>query len=75
MGARLPPTYEFSKRKRWGDLLLTELVDDVAFVLSPNYKILYCGPAVTELLGWRDIDLSDLDFTDLVECMPVPIFS
>ncbi|KAF8965217.1 hypothetical protein BDZ97DRAFT_1812751 [Flammula alnicola] len=67
LGTRSPPIYEFPKRKRWADLLLTELVDDVAFVLSPSYKILYCGAAVTELLGWRDVDLLDLDFADLID--------
>ncbi|KAF9482824.1 GATA-domain-containing protein [Pholiota conissans] len=67
LAARSLPTYEFSKRKRWGDLLLSELVDDVAFILSPKYKILYCGPAVTELLGWRNVDLTDLEFTNLVD--------
>lgn len=66
LGVRSPPAFEFPKRKRWADLLLTELVDDVAFVLSPSYKIMYCGTAVTELLGWKDIGLSDLDFLDLV---------
>ncbi|KJA27144.1 hypothetical protein HYPSUDRAFT_198430 [Hypholoma sublateritium FD-334 SS-4] len=65
-GVRSPPAFEFPKRKRWADLLLTELVDDVAFVLSPSYKIMYCGTAVTELLGWKDIGLSDWDFLDLV---------
>ncbi len=62
---RSPPAFEFPKRKRWADLLLTELVDDVAFVLSPSYRIMYCGTAVTELLGWKDVELSDLDFLDL----------
>ncbi|KAF8163421.1 hypothetical protein B0H34DRAFT_695372 [Crassisporium funariophilum] len=61
-----PPTYEFTKRKRWADLLATELVDAIAFVLSPTCKILYVGTAVTELLGWRDVDLVDFDFMELV---------
>ena len=68
-GVRSPPAFEFPKRKRWADLLLTELVDDVAFVLSPSYRIMYCGTAVTELLGWKDVELSDLDFLDLVSRM------
>lgn len=67
-GTRVP-AFEFPKRKRWADLLLTELVDDIAFVLSPTYKIMYCGPAITELLGWKDVGLSDMEFIDLVSRM------
>ena len=66
-GTKLPPSFDFEKRKRWADLLLTELVDNVPFVLSSTSKIWFCGVAVTEILGWKDIDLIDLDFTDLIE--------
>ena len=59
-------TYEFTKRKRWPDLLITGLVDSVLFILSPSCIVLYVGAAVTELLGWRDVDLVDLDFIKLV---------
>jgi len=62
-----PQTYDFTKRKRWADLLLTELVDNIALVLSVGGKVLYCGKAVTELLGWRDVDLVDVDFVNLVD--------
>jgi len=62
-----PQTYDFTKRKRWADLLLTELVDNIALVLSVSGKILYCGKAVTELLGWRDVDLVDVDFVNLID--------
>lgn len=62
-------TYEFTKRKRWADLLVTELTDVIIFVLSPTCKVLYCGTAVTELLGWRDVDLVDYDLVDLISCM------
>ena len=61
-----PSTYEFTKRKRWPDLLITDLVDSVLFILSPSCKVLYVATAVTELLGWRDVDLIDLDFIKLI---------
>lgn len=61
-----PSTFEFTKRKRWADLLAAELVDAVTFILSPTSKILYCGASVTELLGWRSSDLIDCDFTDFI---------
>jgi len=50
-------------------LLLTELVDNIALILSVGGKILYCGNAVTELLGWRDVELVDVDFVNLVDSM------
>jgi len=59
-------TYEFTKRKRWTDLLITDLVDSVLFILSPACIVLYVATAVNELLGWRDVDLIDLDFIALI---------
>ncbi|KAJ8521637.1 hypothetical protein ONZ45_g1671 [Pleurotus djamor] len=64
---RLPMTFEFTKRKRWADLLVNELADAMIFVLSTNCKVLYSGAAVTEILGWRDVDLVDNDFIDLTK--------
>ncbi|KAG7448235.1 uncharacterized protein BT62DRAFT_930327 [Guyanagaster necrorhizus] len=58
--------YEFTKRKRWADLLITELADTIIFVLSDEGKVLYVGTAVTELLGWREVDLVDCDFGEIV---------
>ena len=63
------PTYEFTKRKRWPDLLITDLADSVLFILSPSCIILYVATGVNELLGWRDVDLVDLDFIKLINRM------
>ena len=60
------PTFEFTKRKRWAELLISELPDAIAFVLSPTCKILYCGTAVKEILGWNDEELVDGDLLDLM---------
>ncbi|KAK0211821.1 hypothetical protein IW262DRAFT_1498034 [Armillaria fumosa] len=59
-------SYEFTKRKRWADLLVSELADTIIFVLSGEGKVLYVGTAVTELLGWREGDLVDCDFGEIV---------
>ncbi|KAF9038814.1 hypothetical protein BDZ89DRAFT_1129573 [Hymenopellis radicata] len=61
-------TFEFTKRKRkrWVDLLITELADTIIIVLSTDCKILYCGTSVHERLGWRDADLLNRDFGDLI---------
>ena len=61
-----PSTYEFTKRKRWPDLLITDLVDSILFILSPSCIVLYVATAVNELLGWRDVDLVDFDFIKLI---------
>lgn len=59
-------TFEFTKRKRWADILITGLTDVIIFVLSPEGKVLYCGNAVTELLGWSDTDILDLHLSDFI---------
>jgi PAS domain-containing protein len=60
------PQWEFTRRKRWADLLITELSEAILLVLSPARKVLFCNPAVREILGWQDEDLIDRDLTDLV---------
>jgi PAS domain-containing protein len=60
------PTFEFTKRKRWADLLITELTEAIILILSTQCQILYCSAAVKELLGWRDEELIDAEFLDLV---------
>lgn len=60
------PGFEFGKRKRWADLVITELVDVLLLVLSSQGKVLYCGNGLKDLLGWKDVDLIDYDFADLL---------
>lgn len=60
------PTFEFTKRKRWADLLVTELTETILLILSAECHILYCGAAVNELLGWRDDELIDGDLAELI---------
>ncbi|KDQ61132.1 hypothetical protein JAAARDRAFT_32137 [Jaapia argillacea MUCL 33604] len=64
--AQKQPVFEFTRRKRWADLLVTELTEAIIFVLSPSCKVWFCGNAVTELLGWRDDELVDTDLTELM---------
>lgn len=63
-------TFEFTKRKRWADLLIHELSEAIILVLSNDAKIWFCGRAVSEILGWSDAELIDRPFTDLVNCKP-----
>jgi hypothetical protein len=70
MSSAGPPNqknFEFTKRKKYADLLITELAEAIILVLSLNCKVLFCGTAVTELLGWRDEDLVDGDLIELID--------
>ncbi|KAJ7632975.1 white collar photoreceptors-like protein [Roridomyces roridus] len=58
--------FEFGKRKRWADLVVNELVDVLLLVLSSTGKILFCGAGLQTLLGWKNTDLIDFDFIDLL---------
>ncbi|KAE9395386.1 white collar photoreceptors-like protein [Gymnopus androsaceus JB14] len=60
------PAFEFTKRKRWADLLINELSDTCIFVLSSTLQILYCSPAIGDLLGWKEVDIIDHEFTELI---------
>jgi PAS domain-containing protein len=64
--AKPPLAFDFTKRKRWADLLVGELSDAISLLLLPTGQILYCGPAVRDLLGWKDTELIDYDLFDLV---------
>ncbi|ETW86160.1 hypothetical protein HETIRDRAFT_239856, partial [Heterobasidion irregulare TC 32-1] len=58
--------FEFMKRKRWADLLISELSEAIILVLSASCKVLFCGHAVQELLGWKDEELVDGDLIELM---------
>lgn len=58
--------FDFTKRKKWADLLVTELTEVVMLVLSESGVVLYCGPAVEDLLGWQDEELVDMNFCDIM---------
>jgi PAS domain-containing protein len=64
-----PPAFEFTKRKQWAGLLITELADAVNLILGATGKIWYCGPAVHELLGWRDEELIERNLIEFVHGM------
>ncbi len=58
--------FDFTKRKRWADLLVTELTEAIMLVLSVTGQVWYCGPAIEELLGWRDEEIVDGDFCEIM---------
>ena len=52
--------FEFTKKKRWADLLITDLSEAIILILSTQCQVLYCSAGVKEILGWRDEDLIDV---------------
>ncbi|KAI0317568.1 hypothetical protein OF83DRAFT_1058454 [Amylostereum chailletii] len=59
--ANAVPGFEFTRRKRWADLLINELSEAITLVLSVTGKVLFCSHSVLELLGWRDDEVVDGD--------------
>lgn len=58
--------FEFTKRKRWADLLIAELAEAIILILSSSRKVLFCSAAAYELLGWRDEEFIDIDLCDFM---------
>ncbi|KAF5380853.1 hypothetical protein D9615_004102 [Tricholomella constricta] len=65
-GPSTPKTFEFTKRKRWADLLAIELADGINLILSASCTVLYCAPAITDITGWKEPDILDHDFLEIV---------
>jgi PAS domain-containing protein len=59
-------SFEFTKRKRWRDLLSAELADAFVLILSAAGRVLYCGSAVSEILGWSNHELVDGDLLEFI---------
>ncbi|KAH8831227.1 white collar 2 type of transcription factor [Flagelloscypha sp. PMI_526] len=52
------PSFDFPKsRKKWAEILITELAGVVAIVLDAHLKPLFCSTSSTELLGWKDSEI------------------
>ncbi|EAU88722.2 hypothetical protein CC1G_01095 [Coprinopsis cinerea okayama7 len=60
--------YDFTKRRRWADLVVSELVDSLTFVITPETKVLYCqcGGATQDVLGWTESDFIDSELVDYI---------
>ncbi|VDB82760.1 unnamed protein product [Peniophora sp. CBMAI 1063] len=64
--AATPPAFEFTRRKRWADLLINELSEGIIFALSSTGKVLFCSHSSFELLGWRDEELVDHNVSEIM---------
>lgn len=56
--------FEFTRRKKWADLLITELSGTLILVLSTSGEVLYCGAAAVELLGWKEEEVIDTELAN-----------
>lgn len=62
----ITPAFEFTRRKRWADLLINELSEGIILALNTSGKVLFCSHSSFELLGWRDDELVDHDIAELM---------
>ncbi|KAF8582269.1 hypothetical protein K439DRAFT_1351612, partial [Ramaria rubella] len=60
-------SFEFTKRKRWTETLFSEISETLFLIVSPSCKVLYCGSAVVDLLGWKEDQLVDADLGHFIE--------
>ncbi|KAL5511317.1 WC2 [Sanghuangporus vaninii] len=63
---RQAQVFEFTKRKKWADILISELPDTVTLILDTDGLIQYVAPSVTEVLDWEVEELSERDVLDIV---------
>lgn len=66
--------FEFTKKKRWGDLVTADTVEDVGFIVNRSMTVLWCGPAICEVLGWRETDLLDAEVTEYMNGMAIFLY-
>jgi len=57
--------FDFTKRKKWADILINEISGAILLLLSNAGKVIFCGQGANELVGWRD-EVLDLAVTDLM---------
>ncbi|QRV87942.1 White collar 2 protein [Ceratobasidium sp. AG-Ba] len=66
VSSKPPPVFEFTKRKKWADILISELSGSLLLVLNPSAHILWASPAIVEQLGWRDEELLERPIRDIL---------
>jgi hypothetical protein len=44
-------------------------MEDVGFIVNVALTVLWCGPAVYDVLGWRETDLLDSEVTEYMNGM------
>ncbi|PAV23836.1 white collar 2 type of transcription factor [Pyrrhoderma noxium] len=58
--------FEFTRRKKWTDVIISELPDTLILVLDSEARIQYVNASVRELLGWDVDELSESSVLTLI---------
>ncbi|KAG8758939.1 blue light receptor [Serendipita sp. 396] len=58
--------FEFTKRKRWADLLISELVNVGILVFSQTGTIIHCDAAIHSVTGYSEDQIIGKNFSDLL---------
>ncbi|EUC66349.1 PAS fold protein [Rhizoctonia solani AG-3 Rhs1AP] len=66
VSSKPPGVFEFTKRKKWADILVSELSGSVLLVLNSADNVLWASPATLELLGWRDDEIIERPFREFL---------
>ncbi|CUA69058.1 White collar 2 protein [Rhizoctonia solani] len=66
MSSKPPGVFEFTKRKKWADILISELSGSALLVLNNTDNVLWASPAILELLGWRDDEIVERPFREFL---------
>src|SRR5258706_11280516 len=69
--------FEFTRKKRWADTVVAELVDIAILVFSQQGAILHCDAAVNHVLGYTEDQLLGSNFTSFLhgKYPPAPLSS
>jgi hypothetical protein len=66
VASKPPAVFEFTKRKKWADILISELSGSTLLILNSASLVLWASPAIIELLGWRDDEIIERPIRDLL---------
>ena len=58
--------FEFTKRKRWADVLVSELVNVAILVLSQTGSIMHADAAAHTVTGYSEDQLLGKNFSDII---------
>jgi PAS domain S-box-containing protein len=61
--------FEFTKRKRWADTLISELVNVAILVFSQTGTIIHCDAAVNAVTGYPEEQIAGRNFAELLHRM------
>ncbi|EJD53150.1 GATA-domain-containing protein [Auricularia subglabra TFB-10046 SS5] len=59
-----PAVFDFTRRKKWQDILVTEVSGCMTVVLSLQGKVLFATRSVREILGYRETDIVDTNISE-----------